>query len=101
MRILARGLLVGSSAVIDAIGIARGVKQGCPTSGSTWALAFDPLARAASYAALRSGGSLGAFADDLSSAFRDLVLGLQSLVAVLLRMRRAAGLSLNLDRPMW
>lgn len=80
------------------ISIALGVKQGCPTSGFLWALAFDHLVWAASYCALRSEGSLGAFAGDLSAAFRDLVVGLQALVPTLLRMRRAAGLRLNLDK---
>lgn len=106
LRKLVRGLLLGSNAVIAfgastasaAVVVAWGVKQGCPTSGSFWALAFDPLVRAASFSAVRAGGSLGAFADDPSAAFRDLVGGLRSLVPVLLQMRRAAGLSLNIDK---
>lgn len=38
------------------------------------------------------------FSDDLSAAFRDLVIGLRSLLPVLLQLRRAAGLCLNLDK---
>lgn len=52
---------------------------------------FDPILRAASYVALRNGGCLGAFADDRSAAFRDLVAGLAALLLVLLRMRRPRG----------
>lgn len=104
LRKLVRCLLLGSSAVISfrgsiasaAVLPARGVKQGCPTSGSAWALAVDPSVRAAAYSALRAGGFLGAFADALSAAFRDHVEGLRALLPVLLQMRRAAGLCLDL-----
>lgn len=59
-------------------------KQGCPTSGSLWALVFDPIVRAAPCEALRAG------------APRRWLQGLGALLPVLLRTRRAAGLCLNL-----
>lgn len=68
------------------------------SSGPLWALVFDHIVRAAWYDTLRHGGSLGAFADDMSAAFRDSLCGLAALLPVRLRMRRAAGLRLNLHQ---
>lgn len=78
--------------------IARGVEQGCPTSGSIWAVASDPIIRSASHVVLTVGGSLSAFVDDLSAASRDIVQGLSVLAPLLDRMRLAAGLRLNYDK---
>lgn len=107
LRLLVQGLMRGSSATVTfggsssssvAIWMARGVKRGCPASGSLRALVFDQITvRAASYAALHAGGSFGAFADDLSAAYRDPLAGIGALVPVLLRMRQVARLCLNLD----
>lgn len=76
VRKLDRGQLLGSNAAIVfggspasvAVLIARGAKQGCPTSGSACAFAFDPLVRVASYSALRAGGSFAELADDRRSS---------------------------------
>lgn len=49
--------------------VRRGILQGCPASGSLWAILFDPIVRALIDAHLEPRGSLTAFADDLAAAF--------------------------------
>lgn len=66
VRWLLRGLMVGSTVRVSfggsvasaAVLMARGMKQGCPTSGSVWVLAFDPIVRLASYKVVAMGGSI-------------------------------------------
>ena len=62
------------------IGLASGIRQGCPTSGSVWALVFDPIIRGM-YALLRPrGGSLRVYADDVAAGVRNLFLDLPAIV---------------------
>lgn len=87
LRLLVKGLLVSSSARVVsgsstssiAMLIARGVKHGCPASGSLWALSFHPIIRTASCSMLSVGGSLGIFADDMACAIRNIILSISGL----------------------
>lgn len=102
LRLLVKGLLLGSTATVVFNGsastlaslIARGVTQGCPTRGSIWALAFDPVVRTVSCAAAAIGGS-SVFADDIAAALWDILRDMATLAPILARMRAAAGLQLN------
>lgn len=100
------GLLYGSTAKVKfggkvhsgLIRIARGIKQGCPTSGILWALLLDPVVRRLCSVAERIPASLSFFADDLSSGMRDAVRGLNLLLPELRALEGAAGLRLNIGK---
>lgn len=104
VRNLVRGMLENSTAAIlfggaltvVSIDIRRGIRQGFRSSGSLWAILFDPLVRARSLAIPRDLGLAGCFAEDLACAFRDVVEGLRRALLVLRSLRRVAGLALNL-----
>lgn len=97
VRLLVRGLLVGSTAVV--------VHGGSPASG---AIAFTRgvpvLVHCGLWPSLRFcsmlrviGGSLGAFAGDMSAAMLDMVRGMHRLTPALAKMKPAAGLMLSLS----
>lgn len=54
----------------SALLVRSGVQQGCPVSGTLWALAHDPIIRSILAAIPRSFGRLGVFADDLGLEVR-------------------------------
>lgn len=55
--------------------VIRGIRQGCPASGTLWALLYDPVVRRVWRAIPRGDGLLAVFADDiavvLKTVFRD------------------------------
>ena len=61
--------------------IERGVKQGCPISGTLFALAIDPVLRWVASALLRQLGVPGAFADDLGVGAGDVFEALLGLLS--------------------
>lgn len=77
--------------------IGRGIKQGCPSSGSVWAILFDPIVRrlVANVRECDTRAMMSALAGDLAAAFFDSVVGLQALAPALQEMRLAAGLALS------
>lgn len=76
----------------------RGILQGCPASGSLWALLLDPVARALSHAHLEPQGSLTAFADDLAAAFANVLRGVGPVMEVFMRLPLATGLQLHIPK---
>lgn len=74
VRHLLWGMLLGSSTTILFAGavtgattqIRRGIRQGCPSSGSLWALLFDPLVRSLIAVIPPTLGLAGCFANDLA-----------------------------------
>lgn len=89
-RILLAGVVAGS--VFD---IARGIKQGCPSSFSVWALIFDPAVRLlrARMPGLRD--ELAVFADDIAATSAEVATHLLALLRVFDALCVAAGLALN------
>ena len=51
-------------------GIQRGIRQGCPTSGTVWALIFDAVILGLHALADARNGVLRAFADELAAVVR-------------------------------
>lgn len=101
-----RSLYAGSAARIMYSGmvteavfpIARGIKQGCPSSGSVWAIAFDPAVRRLRAAMPGPRDSLTVFADDIAATMLQVVTHLPALLRVFATLRLAAGLELNLTK---
>lgn len=73
------------------IGITRGIKQGCPASGSLWAIGYDPLIRC--LLTLRLAHDLRAFvfADDIGFAVRSVAAFLAIMFPLPLLHARAQG----------
>ncbi|CAK0867603.1 unnamed protein product [Prorocentrum cordatum] len=71
----------------------RGIKQGCPLSGSLFALCSDPVIRMHAARLPPCISSLRAFADDLGLASWDIVLSL----AISLRIWQVVGSALGLE----
>ena len=95
---------VGATRVLS-LPIRSGVAQGCPLSGTLWALGLDPFLRLLSRALpSRSLGSLGACADDIGTILRSLAL-VQALEPIFVRMQRVATLRLQASKcvivPLW
>lgn len=91
---VARGFLNGRVCEGASFPIRRGIRHGCPTSGSVWALLFDPVVRCLSMALPSPHDSLTCFADDLAAALVQLGAGLRALLPVFLEVFLAR-LSLN------
>lgn len=66
--------------VFDAmiVSVRRGIKQGCPASGTLWSLLFDPILRRLVFTLPSVGYSLTCFADDLATALGNVMLGLRA-----------------------
>jgi endonuclease/exonuclease/phosphatase family metal-dependent hydrolase len=72
-----------------------GIKQGCPASGSLFALALDPFLR---LLCLRLPGPISiasAFADDIAVVTREFLQGLAALAALFTLLERATAMKLN------
>lgn len=54
----------------NSVAVCSGIKQGCPSSGSLWALRYDPVVRLLSGVMAESALAVGCFADDLPAAAR-------------------------------
>eukprot|EP00972_Heterocapsa_arctica_P000666 96708-Heterocapsa_arctica.AAC.1 len=76
-----------------------GIRQGCPASGTLWAIAFDPILRSL-IAALDTNqlATVGGFADDLGIAVDDPMTALPLTVSFFQVVKLAAGLQLNLKK---
>lgn len=89
------GLMIGSMATIyinsalfpfASVPVQRGIRQGCPSSGSVWALLFDPVVQRLIAAPPSPHDSLTCFADDLAASLIKLGAGLRSLLPVFLEV---------------
>ena len=88
-------LLCFGGSVVGKIGVRSGIKQGCPLSGSIFALAIDPLLRLIAYRTLIRSSSLNAYADDIGTVLYDLFGELPVVLGVFGRWQHASGLALN------
>ena len=80
---------------VSEIPILSGVAQGCPLSGTLWALGLDPFLRLLSRELpTRQPGSLGACADDIGTVLR-AVKTIRVLAPHFLQLQKVAALSLQ------
>jgi hypothetical protein len=87
-------ILIGGCNNIE-ITIRAGIKQGCPASGSIFALALDPFVRLLCLRLPRPLNSIGAFADDIVVTVLHLLPAMRTLFPIFDLLLRAAGLRLN------
>jgi hypothetical protein len=81
-----------------------GIKQGCPASGSLFALALDPFLRMMMASIPPRLSTVVAFADDLAVVLLHLFAGLRTLQPIFALLFQATGLALNLKKdhhPDW
>lgn len=78
--------------------ISRGVKQGCPSSGSVWALAFDPAVRLLRAKLRGPMGELSVFAADIAAALARLISDLPLLSQMFGLLASSAGLSITFSK---
>jgi hypothetical protein len=77
------------------IEIFAGIKQGCPASGSVFALALDPFVRMMCLRLPKPLNTVTAFADDLAVVAVNLLAALRDLYPDFATMLAASGLRLN------
>lgn len=75
--------------------VERGIHQGCPTSGSIWALLCGPVVRRLVGALPSPHAALTCFADDLVASLLRLGDGLRRLMPVFFEVSAAIGLELR------
>jgi hypothetical protein len=82
-----------------------GIRQGCPASGTLFALAIDPCIRYLISLLGPRGGMLNAYADDIAAVLRDLFVVLKSIDEAFLTIGRATALHLHPGKvqiiPLW
>ena len=78
--------------------MSSGIKQGCPSSGTLFALALDLFIRMVLMKTPRSDVLLRAFADDLACVLKDLFSTLPGLLNRLRLLELAAHLKANAKR---
>ena len=98
-------LIVLNGQVVNMFSVASGIKQGCPLSGTIFALAIDPLIRALTSRIITPPSLLSAYADDLAIVLNDLFRQLPFVIEVLRYWARASALHLNVPKctvvPLW
>jgi hypothetical protein len=101
--------LVVRGTVFPGFKVLCGVRQGCPLSGSLFALSFHPVVVALSFclykASMHIGHDIFAYADDLALVLYDFWKLLPALDRVLAEVALAAGLRINWRKvqlvPLW
>ncbi len=82
-----------------------GIRQGCPASGSLFALAFDPCIRYIMHMLGPKRGVITAYADDVSAAVKELYEALRLLDAAFLVVEGCSALALHPGKvviiPLW
>lgn len=73
-----------------------GIKQGCPLSGTLFALALDPMVRRYLAEVTMASSRLCAFADDVGVAMRDFACQLRELLELFEQWGRASALRLSM-----
>jgi hypothetical protein len=98
-RMMFNGNLVGN------IQILSGIKQGCPMSGSIFALAIDPLIRRILAMSVLHSIRITAFADDIAIVIANVFLQLPGIIRVFVLWEGATALKLNSKKtaflPLW
>ena len=98
-------LVMFAGAVVGSFFIHSGIKQGCPLSGSIFALAIDPLLRAICVRSLTRSNVLRAYADDIGVVLMNVLLELPGLIQIFLKWELASLLKLNVKKcaliPLW
>jgi hypothetical protein len=91
--------------IYDGIHITAGIKQGCPASGSIFALALDPFIRNLILQIPPTLNLVVAFADDIAIATRTLLKILPIILREFRRLGHVAALHLNMSKvkliPFW
>lgn len=91
-------LLVGGELAERSIPVRSGIKQRCPSSGSLWALLYDPVVRLLASSSRLEEMTVGCFADDVAAAARRVRRALPSLMRAFLVVRRATMLAANVRK---
>ena len=87
----------GNSEVVE-FQMLQGIRQGCPLSGTLWAILFDPVIRLLSKQVEYKCSRLSAYADDLALVLHSLRTCLPRLEAALAAMSSSTRLELNFDK---
>lgn len=100
-----RADFVYGGTVVTTIALHSGVRQGCPLSGTIFALSLDPFIRWYLSRSVFAGFHIFLYTDDLANAFRDVYRQFPLILRALLHWRRASGLSLKPSKcvvpPLW
>jgi hypothetical protein len=98
-------MLLFNGAELDSILIESGIKQGCPLSGSLFALAIDPLIRYLLHTSVLGSLCLTAFADDIAIVVANLFTMLPGILESFSKWALATSLCLNYVKsaiiPLW
>jgi hypothetical protein len=90
---------------LDALCIASGIKQGCPLSGSIFALAIDPLVRFLLTSSVLGSMQITAYADDIAIVIANLFTQLPRILQAFRSWALASCLVLNSKKsavlPLW
>jgi hypothetical protein len=85
--------------------ILSGIRQGCPASGSLFALAIDPCLRYLMAMLGPGRGIITAYADDIAAAVKELFVALRILAAAFLVVGKCSALELHPGKvviiPLW
>ena len=79
----------------DRVLLRRGIKQGCPLSGSMWAICFDPVMRLLMVFLPVPRNYLSGYADDLAFACYNVFEAIMELQAIMGTISATTGLELN------
>jgi hypothetical protein len=97
-------LMLGG-ALVGSLPICSGIKQGCPLSGSIFALAIDPLIRRILAASVLNSIRITAFADDIAIVVANIFLQLPDIMAIFALWGAVSALMLNSTKtailPLW
>ena len=85
--------------VFNGFSIQAGIKQGCPCSGSLFALGLDPFIRMVCLRIPPAVGKFLAFADDMAAAVMNIYIQFPILVKCFILLRMATALRAHAKRP--
>jgi hypothetical protein len=98
-------MLLFNGSELGFISLCSGIKQGCPLSGSLFALAIDPLIRYLLHTSVLGSICITAFADDIAIVVANLFTMLPGILASFRRWALASSLCLNSTKsaiiPLW
>jgi exonuclease III len=98
-------MLLFNGAELTSLLIGSGIKQGCPMSGSIFALVIDPLIRYLLHTSVMGSICITAFADDIAIVVANLFTMLPDILECFRRWAAASSLHLNSKKsviiPLW